>query len=952
MVAIKKICIFIFLSVFINLAYAEGSYELRGKSSSNDEVRIESMRDDYTPSETLGLSRVTIFYVDIFDSDNEVIDLYTSNPSQSNDSRDIAVWCPDNTPNNPESATSYNSADEVFNVRTNNNNNSGYISSWNDVVDVQSINTRPRDPKTFDPSDYNCGNGVYTVRFYSHATNTNRSYSNGLYYMDISVRNTSSNTLSSGRVFSKHYSLIQNGYSAELNFKVYVVEGEDLGNSYTGFVWEIDANGIQPYSFQLFANNNGVYPSDYNDSSVLNSSSPSPEVEAEYNIYLNYPDKSVDVPQLTPNVTNFFYHNICEDDNDENGYETGGYFNFYSNGDWKYKLYIDINEDDEVTLDEKVFSGNATSGLNQIYWDGILPDGSVIDNGTVLKFNLYLSDGEIHFPWYDVENRYSDTGPIITLKNATISDSNLYYWNDSPLSGGTTANIDGSSNVRTWGDDLGNVAVIDTWKYAYNSGLDKFVIYGGECDVPDLGGNVSGYVFDDTNHNASKDAGEEGIEDVTIVLHNITNNDCETQKTDSNGYFLFDNILVSEFNLVESATETLPIAYNCPPIEEDPDGYISVDDNTKEVVFNELNASYLTFANFKGYKVSGSTFLDNGLGSNLAHNGIKEATEEDFPNIKIEAISNNSVIETQYTDGGGDFDFWIPSANATVTLKAEEKLDYQNVSSNIGTTNGSKTGYNQITLSGTTQTYEDVLFGYISEPSITASQTKTIQAGTTTTYAHVYKINSIGNVSFELINQTNTPSSNNTNALIYEDQDCDGILDTDSSPTEISNLSVNLNTNNEVCVIVKVLTQTNATNNSSYSFELKATTNYLDIPLVINESVKDITIITDSTNNSNLVLIKSVDKTTALPNEIITYSITARNNGIDVLDNIIINDYTPAFTNFYDADCPDELTSGMTSCYFDSVPNIGETGNIKWKFDGELYSGEEISVFYQVKVDN
>lgn len=942
--------IFLLLILVSCNVFSEGSYELRGKTNANDEVRIESKRDNYDPSYTLGLGRVTIFYIDIMDSENEVIDLYTSNPQRVTETRDIAVWCPNNKPVNPEAGNSFASANRVFDVI---NGGNGFIGSWNDTVNIQNFNTRPRSPVTFDPQSEGCGEGVYTVRFFSHATNNSRSFANGISYVDMMVRDKRNNVFNRGRVFSRHYSLIQNGFGAELNFNLFVVQGEDNLDSYEGYVWEIDANGVQPFSFQLVANSNGASPNIHNDNSISLNSTPTPSMLDEYNIYLNYPDKTVFLPPSQPNVTNFFYHNVCPDDNDENGYTEGGYFNFYSNGNWKYKLYIDLDSDGEVTLNEKVFQGNATSGLNRVYWDGVLPDGSTMPNGTNVKFNLYLSDGEVHFPFVDVENRGFETGPVFTLLNTSTSDSNYYYWNDVLLSGGNSTSMDGTLSIHTWVNDLGNGAIIDTFKYAYNDGLEKNIIYGGECSTPDLGGNVSGYVFDDLNHNGSKDAEEEGIKDVTIVLHNITNNDCETQRTDSNGYFLFDNILVSEFNLVESANETLPISYKCPPEEEDPSGYISVDSNTKKVIFNELNASYLTFANYKGYKVEGRTFFDNGGDNdNNAHNGNVDSGEMGFRNIKLKAQkTNGEKIKEVYSNGNGEFEIWLRSENNNIDILAEDKLNHLNISSSTSIQNSSTSNENKIELRNISiGKYGYLNFGYIQEPSLNASRTQTIQGGTTTYFGHKYRANSSGQVSFYIDNEQLTPNDINASSILYYDVNCNENVD-DNDIRNPENISVGLNSNSDICLLVKVFTPKNAPNNSSYSFDIIAITNHLDSSKISSNKIQDLTIITDYENNSSLLLTKVVDKISALPNEEIEYTVTAKNNGNEKLNNIIINDYTPNFTNFVSAECPQEKPSGITSCSVIEKPEINKKGNVKWSFIGDLYTNEEIKVVYKVKVD-
>lgn len=946
MASIRYLVVLILILFSFNFELkAEGSYELRGKSSSNNEVRIDGRSSGYNGAISFGLPRVTILYVDILDSANESIDLYTSNPNNSNTNVDIAVWCPSNKPSNPEGANAHNTANAVFDVRDRGRRN-GLISSWSDVISVQSVNTRNRRPVTFDPSREGCGDGVYTVRFYSHSQSGD-TFAGALNYFDIGVRNENLDSLIKGRVFSDHYSLIVDGFDKTLNFKLYAIEAEDFFDYYEGYVWEIDANNIQPFGFQLVSNNIGANPSVYNDKSISINSNPSPVLTKQYNIYLNYPDKNVRLPNQRPVAGDFNYENICPEDFDPNGYTTGGYFSFNSNAVWKYKIYIDLNKDGDISLDEKVFQGTATQGTNQIYWDGILPNGQEVEEGTEIKFNLYLSDGEVHFPWVDVENQYTNSGPLFNLVNTSTNDSRYYYWDDSLLSSNSTTSVDGTLNVHTWGNNLGNNVLMDTWKYAYNSGLQKTVLYKGNCNNPNEIGTVFGYVYNDQNQNKVKESNDQGIANVNIILEDLNNNTCEETLTDSNGYYIFENTLLSNFRVVEAANQS----GTCSAVEGDPNGYISVDENIKLVNFNSQNIAQINFSDFYGYKIEGKTFIDNGLGSNQAHNGIQDGSENNFSNIKIEVLWGSNIVQSKYSKADGGFEFWIPSDYDNVILKVEDKSDYKNVSANVGNTGGSINNYQEINLNNVIGKKSGIRFGYVKDPSIFANQSTTIQAGTNTIYAHKYRINTIGTATFSIENINKVPNDNNLNinSILYHDVNCNGVIDQGIDNQNITNINVN---NEEICLVVKVITPLNAPDNSTYNFDIEAETSYQNIPIVVSKSVKDITIITSSGNNSNLILVKDVDKSNALPNEIISYTVTAKNSGQDTLNSIIINDFTPNFTNFVSANCPIQLPTGITSCTIETLPNVGEKGSVRWRFDGNLNSNEELKVFYQVRVDN
>ena len=106
--------------------------------------------------------------------------------------------------------------------------------------------------------------------------------------------------------------------------------------------------------------------------------------------------------------------------------------------------------------------------------------------------------------------------------------------------------------------------------------------------------------------------------------------------------------------------------------------------------------------------------------------------------------------------------------------------------------------------------------------------------------------------------------------------------------------------------------------------------------------------------DSSLVLVKEVDKPTALPGELLTYTITFTNAGDDELSDIVIDDKTPAFTTFNSADCILPLPANLTGCGASTQPAVGATGPIQWTFSpgDTLQSGSSGQVQYQVTVDN
>ena len=78
-------------------------------------------------------------------------------------------------------------------------------------------------------------------------------------------------------------------------------------------------------------------------------------------------------------------------------------------------------------------------------------------------------------------------------------------------------------------------------------------------------------------------------------------------------------------------------------------------------------------------------------------------------------------------------------------------------------------------------------------------------------------------------------------------------------------------------------------------------------------------------SGGGLVLTKSVDRATALPGEVLTYTITYTNLSNAPLTSIAITDATPAYTVFEDATCG-APGAGLAACGVSTQPAAGANG--------------------------
>lgn len=95
-------------------------------------------------------------------------------------------------------------------------------------------------------------------------------------------------------------------------------------------------------------------------------------------------------------------------------------------------------------------------------------------------------------------------------------------------------------------------------------------------------------------------------------------------------------------------------------------------------------------------------------------------------------------------------------------------------------------------------------------------------------------------------------------------------------------------------------------------------------------------------------LTKAVDKANATPGSTIVYTITFENSGTTTLNNLKIEDTTPAFTLYADSGCG-SLPAGL-ACTVAAKPEVGANGKVEWGISGTLAPGDTGSVTVSVKV--
>lgn len=239
-----------------------------------------------------------------------------------------------------------------------------------------------------------------------------------------------------GRVYANYMSLNMGGDSLSFSSRISVL-------TFDGYQYLIDANGLDPFGFILFANNKGfkstattnpLYRSiqllganpgtlpgaitfqdpgtpdnvgtrDYTHKMFFSPTGPDPTMP----LSANSPTGSTwlyQTPVAPPIPSNFGFTGIEGTPNQSGTNPLGGNFQFTSPVVGPFSIIIDINNDGIYgNSNDRNILGTAIAGPNTVFWDGKDGDGVNISPSPIgYQSVVKLFAGEIHFPIIDPEN--------------------------------------------------------------------------------------------------------------------------------------------------------------------------------------------------------------------------------------------------------------------------------------------------------------------------------------------------------------------------------------------------------------------------------------------------------------------------------------------------------------------------------------------------------------------
>jgi uncharacterized repeat protein (TIGR01451 family) len=471
---------------------------------------------------------------------------------------------------------------------------------------------------------------------------------------------------------------------------------------------------------------------------------------------------------------------------------------------------------------------------------------------------------------------------------------------------------------------------------------------------------ISGTVYNDANHNNALDGTETGpgVSGLYVKLTPYAGGACQSPASAAaavnagTGAYSLAGVAAGSYCLVLNGDNALTnIAAALPT------GWIGTQNASGVIQLNVIASGPplpQNFGLYNGGKVSGTVFADNGAGGGTANNGVQDGTEAGIASVLVQATGAATTADR--TSATGLYTLWIPAGTAgTVTVTPAAPGGDLATGGSAGTTGGSYSRPSVSFVPTAGQTYGGVNFGLVPPNTLGPDGAQATQPGSTVFYAHAFVAGSGGQVTLSLAGSA-TPSSPAWTQVLYQDSNCNGVLD--SGEPQISG-SLTVSAGQKVCLIVKVLVPAGAAAGAQSTVSLSAAFLYTNASpaLTATLTASDVTTVGAP---GTLALTKLVSNLTqggaaatavnANPGDTLQYTLTATNNGAQSLATVVIYDATPAFTTFVAAACPATLPPGVSACSVSTQPAVGAGGALQWTFTGSLAASGSLVVTYQVKI--
>ncbi len=472
---------------------------------------------------------------------------------------------------------------------------------------------------------------------------------------------------------------------------------------------------------------------------------------------------------------------------------------------------------------------------------------------------------------------------------------------------------------------------------------------------------VKGSIYSDTNHNAVLNVGEIGapIAGLFVKLALLTGGVCQISALSSapvnatTGLYALSNLAAGDYclTLTNSSALANTTAY-LPP------GWLGTEaaSGVRQLRLGQGLQAAQNFGFYAGSQITLQVFGDTS--SLAANDGVQNGGESGISNMTVNATDSGITVASAITDANGIAILWLPAGTGFTVITPAAPVGYAATGGSAGNTAGTyaRPSVSFTPVTGSSRT--GVAFGLVPPNILETNGTQTLQPGTTYFYPHSYTAGSAGSLTFST-SSVATPSLGGWSEVLYLDPNCSGLLSGAAVPLSGP---VTVVAGQKICVLVKEFVPATASMNAQNVITLNANLVYSgsSAPLPNLQKRIDITIV--GAKGGQLQLLKQVRNVTlampfstnnaAQPGHTLQYQVSLSNLGSGPLSNLVVDDSTPAYTNFVSAACPLTLPVGLTSCSVTVIPSVGGLGSVQWTFTGVLNPGSGTSVSFMVMLTN
>ena len=389
-----------------------------------------------------------------------------------------------------------------------------------------------------------------------------------------------------------------------------------------------------------------------------------------------------------------------------------------------------------------------------------------------------------------------------------------------------------------------------------------------------------------------------------------------------------------------------------------PDGFqfLSPTTGQRQITLSASTAG-LDFALLRGSnRVAGRVFVDDGAGGGIAYNGIVDGSESGLAAVSVQLldVATAAVVRSGMTGADGSYSLALPTGGGSFDLLVQTPAGYLSISESVGNlasvVNASQQD-DRLRLTTSGGNHQGVNFGDVRQPALQPDQTRSARPGSSLFLPHVFSAPGSGQVSFSLQNVLPNPAMAGWDTRFLADSNCNGTLD---SGEAVLSSAVSVVAGQQYCLLLQVTVPSGAPINAQWRASVQAQMSYLDSGGgLLLQAVRSAQDLVTSGDNESLVLLKAVDRNTASAGDVLTYTLTWRNDGSGAIVDLQIRDTTPAYTQYVggSAACVLPLPTGITSCAAAEAPANGAGGPVRWTLGGSLPPGASGQVRYQVRVE-